>query len=141
MRLLKLRGLPSHWIDKDHLILHAAFQLLQDFMERERTDRIDWNDDPRLARAWQEIRSLYRWWTKVRPDRREPIYAKGLKTPPLKFESVSGKPYTRLIPYDKKKFRLYDRALARQAALEKRWLDEDQRNLHRLVEIRPFLWT
>ncbi len=141
MKLLKLRGLPDHWIDKDHLILHAAFQCLRDFMERERPERIIWNDDPRSAKAWREIRYLYRWWTKIRPNRREPLNAKGLKCPPMKFEPVPGKPYSLCVPYDKKKYRPYLRALSRQAALEKRWLDEDQRNLHCLVAIRPYLWT
>lgn len=141
MKLLKLRGLADHWIDKDHLILYAAFQLLRDFVERERPERIAWNHDRRSAKAWREIRFLYRWWTEIRPKRRDPLDAKGLKCPPLKHEPVPGKPYSRLLPYEKTKYRPYLRALARQAALDKQWLEEDQRNLHRLVEVRPFLWT
>lgn len=141
MKLLKLRGLSDHWIDKDHLILHAAFQLLRDFVERERPERIDWNHDPRSGKAWREIRSLYRWWMKIRPNRREPLDAKGLKKPRMRFAPVPGKPYSRLVPYDKQKYRPYLRALSRQTALEQQWLNEDQRNLHRLIEVRPFLWT
>lgn len=141
MNLLKIRGLPDHWIDKDRLILHAAFQLLRDFVERERPERVVWNHDPRSSKAWREIRSLYRWWTKIRPNRREPLDAKGLKCPPLKYMPVPGKPYSRLLPYDKTIYRPYLKALARQASLEEKWFKEDQRNLHRLVEVRPFLWT
>jgi len=141
MKLLKLCGVPDHWIDKDHLILHAAFQLLRDFVEHERPERIAWNHDPRSAKAWREIRSLYRWWTKIRPNRRSPLDVKGLKSPPMKFEPVPGKPYSQLAAYDNTKYLPYRRALSRQATLDKRWFGEDQRNLHRLVEVRPFLWT
>lgn len=141
MKLLKLRGLPNRWIDKDHLILHAAFQLLRDYVERERPERIEWSHDKRSAKAWREIRSLYRWWTNIRPGRRSPLDAKGLKMPPLKFEPVPGKPYSRLVPYDESRYRPYRLALSKQAVLEKKWFDEDQRNLHRLVRVRPFLWT
>lgn len=141
MKLLKLRGLPDRWIDKDYLILHAAFQLLRDFRERERPERIAWNHDPRSAKAWREINSLYRWWTMIRPNRREPLDAKGLRKPPMRFQPVAGKPYSRLVPYDKNKYRPFLRALSRQTALEKLWFNEDQRNLHRLIDVRPFLWT
>lgn len=89
MKLLKLRSLPDQWIDKDQLILHAAFQLLQDFVEREKAERIAWNHDSRSAKAWREIRSLYRWWKKIRPDRRSPLDARGLKKPPMRFKPRS----------------------------------------------------
>jgi len=40
--------------------LHAAFQVLVDFIEREHPDRvIDWNADPGHQHAWREIKSLY----------------------------------------------------------------------------------
>lgn len=143
MKLVKVRTLASGWVDKDHILLHAAFQLLKDFMEEERPDRrIDWSADRRSARAWREIKALYRWWTKVRPARREPLDRKGLKLPPWKFEPVPGQPsLMRRVEHDRKKYRGYERALRKQAVLEKRWLQEDQRNLHRLIEIRLFLWT
>ena len=141
MKVLKLHGLPDNWVDKDRLILHAAFQLLKDFVELERPERLDWGHDERFARAWREIRALHRWWTKTRPRRRDPLDAKGLRKPPLRFEPVHGKPYSKLAAYDVTKYRPYRRALSKQVAYERRCLNEDQRNLHRLVKVRPFLWT
>ena len=35
----------------------------------------------------------------------------------------------------------YYAALDKSRELEKEWREEDQRNLHRLIEVRPFLWT
>ncbi|GAG52313.1 unnamed protein product, partial [marine sediment metagenome] len=42
---------------------------------------------------------------------------------------------------DKKKHAKYYDALEKDSKLEKQWEEEDQRNLHRLVDIRGFLWT
>ena len=43
--------------------------------------------------------------------------------------------------YDKKKFAAYDAAMKKHRRLEKKWDEEDQRNLHRVIEIRQFLWV
>jgi len=142
MKHLKILSMNGSWIDKDEMLLHAAFQILQDYVEQERPDRhIDWKRDPAHAKAWREITSLYRWWTKSRPDRHRPLDDRSIKRPPLRLERVPGTTFSRLAPYDKKKYRTYDRVLRAQLAAETRWHAEDQRNLHRLVEIRPFLWT
>ena len=142
MKYLKIRSLNGRWIDKDEMLLHATFQLLQDYVEQERPDRhIDWKHDRAHAKAWREITSLYRWWTKVRPARRPPLDDRKLKRPPFRFEPIPGKNLSRLVPYNKRKYRAYDRALRAQIKLEANWHAEDQKNLHRLVEIRHFLWT
>ena len=142
MKYLKIRSLNGRWIDKDEMLLHAAFQLLQDYVEQERPDlRIDWKHDPAHARAWREIASLYRWWTKVRPARCRPLDDRNLKRPPFRFEPIAGTNLSRLVPYDRKKYRPYAQALHAQIKLEAKWQAEDQKNLHRLVEIRRFLWT
>ena len=47
----------------------------------------------------------------------------------------------RWVTPDKKKYAEYYQALEEHARLEKEWHEEDQRNLHRLIEIRGFLWT
>ncbi|MBF0548584.1 MAG: hypothetical protein HQM08_29405 [Candidatus Riflebacteria bacterium] len=47
MKLLKIYSLEKGWCDKDEVLLHAAFQLLADFMEKEKPGQIiDWNSDP-----------------------------------------------------------------------------------------------
>jgi hypothetical protein len=62
MRVLKIHTLEKGWCDKDYVMLQAVFQLLVDFVEKEKPDQIvDWNFDPEHKNAWKEIRSLYRW--------------------------------------------------------------------------------
>jgi hypothetical protein len=139
---LTIRTLRRGWYDKDEVILHAVFQLLVDFVEQEHPDKhIDWNHDAVHRRAWKEIRDLYRWWTAVRFSRRGPLDDERIAKPPLRFNKVKGTKFRRLATPNKKKYAAYYRALKKQGRLEEQWHDEDQRKLHRLVEIRDFLWT
>ena len=142
MKILKIQTLEKGWCDKDYVMLHAAFQLLVDFVEKERPDEIvDWISDPEHKHAWKEIRSLYKWWTQTRPARKDPVLAKGLKRPPMRWKKVPGSDSRQLVEYDKTKYSEFEKAVKQHRRLEKKWEEEDQRNFHRLVEIRGFLWT
>ena len=71
MRYLKIHTLKKGWCDKDEILLHAAFQLLVDFVEQEKPGQIiDWETDELHKKAWKEIMSLYRWWKKERAARK-----------------------------------------------------------------------
>ena len=123
-------------------MLHAVFQLLADFVEQESPDKhIDWSHNAVHRRAWKEIRDLYQWWKKQRPARRSPLDNKKIAQPPLRFEKIAGTKFHRLVTPDKKKYAAYYQALKQHTRLEQQRRNEDQRNLHRLVNIREFLWT
>jgi len=142
MKVLKIHTLEKGWFDKDYVMLHAVFQLLVDFVEHEKPDQIvDWNSDLKHKHAWKEICSLYRWWTQKRQSRKSPLDEKGLKRPPMKLKKIQGTENRQLVDYDKNRYAAYDDALKKHWRLEKKWYEEDQRNLHRLIEIRQFLWT
>ena len=142
MKRLKIATLDKGWHDKDEILLHAAFQLLADFVEQEHPEKIvDWDANELHKSAWDEITGLYKWWTKTRPKRRSPLDDKKLKRPPFKLKKIAGSDMRRLAMPDKKKYAEYYQALEEHARLEKEWYEEDQRNLHRLIEIRGFLWT
>ena len=142
MKILRIHTLQKGWADKDHVMLHAAFQLLVDFMEQEKPDRIvDWNANPEHKHAWKEIWALYKWWSQTRPARRSSLDERGLKKPPMRWKKVPGSDNRQLVDYDRKKYAAYDSALRKHWRLEKKWGEEDQRNLHRLIDIRQFLWT
>jgi hypothetical protein len=142
MKVLKIHTLEKGWCDKDYVMLHAVFQLLVYFVEQEKPDKIvDWNSDLEHKHSWKEIRSLYRWWTQTRPSRRSPLDEKGLKKPPMKWKKIPGSENRQFVDYDKNKYAAYDAALKKHWRLEKKWDEEDQRNLHRLIEIRQLLWT
>jgi hypothetical protein len=139
---LTISTLKAGWHDKDKVMLHAAFQLLTDFVEQEFPGKyIDWNHDAVHRRAWKEICDLYQWWTKTRPSRRTPLDDKRIIKPPVRFQKVAGTKFSRLMSPDKNRYEAYYRALRRHTRLEQKWRREDQRNFHRLVNVREFLWT
>jgi len=142
MRYLKIHTLEKGWYDKDEVLLHAAFQLVIDFIEQEKPDEIvNWNVDELHRKAWKEIKSLYNWWKKERPARKSPLDDNRLKHPPSKLEKIPGSDLCKMVEPDKKKYASYYRALRKHWKLEQKREEEDQRNLHRLIDIRKFLWT
>ena len=85
--LLKIDSLTDGWRDKDHVLLHACFQLLSDFVEKEMPEfpYINWNVSTDMTNAVQkgiqfdpgttdesvsantrnikkEFEELYAWW-------------------------------------------------------------------------------
>jgi len=58
MRYLKIETLDKGWCDRDQVLLHAAFQILVDFIEKEDPENIDWNSNELHRRAWREIKLI-----------------------------------------------------------------------------------
>lgn len=127
--LLKIFGLNRKYCDPVELILQANFQILVDFVEKEKPEEVvNWDSDPEHAKARDTFKGLYYWWTKGRPA------AKKLHSDLLH----------NAFKRTKKTFPLI---VSCKASLEKadtleRVLDAmDQKQLHRLIDIRGFLWT
>ena len=139
MKYLKIHTLDrGKWYDKDTILLHAAFQLLVDFVEQEEPEQVcDWQYDELHRDAWREITQLYTWWKQERPDRRDPF--DDVARPPEEEYTITDK--GRMIFPDEKEYPDYYAALDESAKLEQEWHKEDQKNLHRLIDVRPFLWT
>lgn len=142
MKTLKILTLDKGWHDQDAILLHAAFQVLMDFVERERPEAVtDWNATKDHKQAWNEIRSLYTWWKEKRPARRSPLDDKKLVRPRLRLRRIPDSESSEMVRPSPEKYAAYYRALKAHSRLEEKWFAEDQRNLHRLIEIRGFLWT
>lgn len=140
VQVLKIHSLDRKWHDKDEVLLHAAFQLLLDFIEQEEPATfIDWNTSTSEKQAWREIKSLYRWWKIRRPSRKHPLDDKKLAIPPFKFKRIPDSDLYQMVEPDKKKYAAYYRALRQFGRRERKWYEEDQRNLHRLINVRGFL--
>ena len=142
-KILKITTLEKGWCDKVEVLLHSSFQCLVDFVEKEKPNEIvDWNWNKEHRHAWKEINTLYKWWTIERPNRFDPIIDdETLKSPPFEFEPVPGTEYLKLKKYDKSQYKEYEAARKKSCRLSIKWSKEDQKNLHRLVDIRYFLWT
>ena len=141
MKNLRIQSLDNGWFDMDHLLLHAAFQLLVDFMEKEDVKRIDWNADKSTKKAWAEAKSLYHWWTNIYPKRKSPLDDKKLGRFPIKYRCVKNMSAREIVWPDKKKYAKHYKAIETDIHLKKQWYLEDNKNLHRLINIRKYLWT
>ena len=64
MRKLKIKSLPPNrrWVDRDEVMLHACFQILKDFVDKEDGDNhCDYDAHKDFV---DEVRFLYDWWEK-----------------------------------------------------------------------------
>lgn len=63
--VLHIKTLSEGWIDPDLLMLHACFQVLSDFLEKENPfGLISWDHDEEHKEVKTEIIFLYDWWQK-----------------------------------------------------------------------------
>ena len=133
MKKLKIKTLPRSFVDRTEMLLHATFQCLVDYIEQEDPgETIDWSATPEHAAAWREIMDLYMWWTKTRPSRKDPID---------NIDDSLVPPIGKMFCQEKGYYPEYKKILAESNRMEEKWDEEDQKNLHRLVEIRGHLWT
>ena len=62
MRLKKIHSLPEskHWVDRDAIMLHACFQILEDYIEKE--DGLNHACKKTYKKIHNELRELNEWW-------------------------------------------------------------------------------
>ena len=128
----------SEWCDKDHVLLYACFQVLVDFLEKEKPQTIvDYKHDREQKRQWKELQALYRYWKVERPklEREENkllrIWSKKHKT---KEEKLPNGWVKRVVLRNDKK--AFSRLNKHKDGMDK--LESEM--LHRLIDIRKHLW-
>jgi hypothetical protein len=139
--VLKLKNLPknSPWCDKDEVMLYACFQLLVDFIEKEKPQKIvDYQHDSKQKKEWKELQALYRYWKRERPSLEKRItklrdqWAKKYKS---KFvPTPDGKYFEHVVlKNDKKAWAILHRA-------EDKFTKLENEMLQRLINARQHLW-
>jgi hypothetical protein len=144
----KIKSLP----DPSTIVLHAPFQALVNFMEKELPgETTDWSATKEHAEAWKTITYLYQYWKKDRPrmerENKKVLmdwsktfktqYKDSVKGPKHK----NGKPmcYEMVTLYKNKKE--YNRLHKLLTKSEKEFQELEDKNLIKLCEIRSYLWT
>ena len=157
MKRLNIHTLKSSgYYERDVILLHACFQILVDFIEKEKPHKIT-EDQISRGECEQEIWNLrrqkddqdeafdlYDWWVNRRSLRKDPIMKDGISSPPILFEpiEVNGVKYSKMIDNSKNpKYKDWYDVVKESARLEADIVEEDQRNLHKLIDIRSYLWT
>lgn len=134
---IKISTLSPDYHDIDYRMLHACFQLLVDYVEREKPfDHIDWNWTEESKFAGKEIKELYDWWKNEYPtyDQQLIDLFHGIESPEVRefFADL-----------DKKtnKYPEYMAALSKYNVMQNVFDEKAQTNLMRLIAIRENLWT
>jgi len=138
---LVLKDLPadSKWCDKDRVMLLACFQLLVNFVEKEKPQNIvDFKHDRNQRAQWKEIQALYKYWKKDRPAEDKHIgearlkWSKSIKS---RRETIPGENLVTevLIQEDRK-------ARNHFWKWEDRFEKREEEMLQRLIGIRQHLW-
>ena len=137
MKTLKIQSLSSEYVDRDELLLHASFQILKDFIEKEKpATYFNFDYDTNI---WNEILYLYNWWTNVRPNRIDLLRDPTMEIPPIEY--ITSPNHTVIKYFNDKKYKKYYDSIKEQPKLDSKYEKEDQRNLRRLIKVRMHLWT
>lgn len=62
---LHIRTLPPTWTDRSDMLPHAMFQILTDFIDKEKPFEYFDTEDKYHRNEWQELKGLYDWWHSV----------------------------------------------------------------------------
>jgi len=128
---IKIKTLPPTWTDADTVIVHAMFQILTDFIDKECSPgNIDWDSEPTHRKVRKTLQELYDWWHNVY----------------LKFDAWEGydKNKGTKSPFKNGKFSLnkYDNKWFDIVADKEMELDKElTKNLKKLIDIKDYMWT
>jgi len=114
-----------NWCDTDHRLVHANFELLVQFVDNEKPfDWINWESDEGHQNAANVMRELYKWW-KDYPRREKEV------------DDATHNWYVSSCASREDEKELFDRI----HELEEKLHEETKANLHRLIDIKDYLWT
>jgi hypothetical protein len=144
--VVKMKYLEPGYHDATEILIHSMFQVLCDFIEKEKPDEIvAWDSDEEHKHARKEMQELYDWWKeRQNRDKLDPIHQPDIKSPSMKFTPVEGKKdlssmeFVHESPEDKAK---WEKACDESSAWEIKCEKEDEEMMIRLSKIRGFLWT
>ncbi len=139
--VLKLQNLKknSEWCDKDQVLLYACFQLLVDFIEKEKPQNIvDYKNNKEQKKQWIELMALYRYWKRERPrlekkiNKLTTIWARSRKTKHISSpDGLTGQEI--VLKEDKRTWNILFRT-------ENQFEKQEDEMLQRLIKIRHHLW-
>lgn len=135
---VKARTLPPTWNDRDNLLVHTMFQILEDYVKRE-SHIIEWNSDAKHKKARKEMDELLDWWHN--------IYLKFDESEGLEFDWEKegwdnqfidlGNGMIEMKPLSESDREKYNIVHEREKQIEK----ELEKRLIRIIKLRGYLWS
>ena len=137
----------SRHFDYVDTLPYANFQMLANFVERGRIDVIDWNHTKHHKKAHAEMISLYNWWKKYKDFKAKVdngyFYSHLNKSQFPNFKDYFKRNEDGTFSFNtrRNKYKKYYSTHDIVSALSDNYEQEINENLHRLINIRRFLWT
>lgn len=131
-------------------MVYVNFQMLQNFVEKGNIKCVDWGFTKQHAKAHKTMIELYEWWLKYkdfRDKQKTGWYLKniGVNDFPKLSDFFVKKSDGNYIMKSKKprraKYRKYYQCCDLVDAMEKEYNKQLNKNLHKLIDIREFLWV
>lgn len=163
---IKPRYLPHTWCDRDNVLLHTCFEILSQFIEREcqPEEIVNWEAsghtvivNGKTVNVRREMQTLYDWWHndyhKRYPKLEERIWKIIEKHRPIKNEIPLDENMKETTEENAKYYKweqtfktkhdneMYHRNMDRLIKLEIAVDNKCQKMLHRLINIRQYMWT
>ena len=134
-----VKTLPPTWIDRCDLLTHAMFQILVDFIEKEKPfDYLD-TEASYNTKEWKEIKDIYNWWI-IEGAHFDSMYDyDSIEHTSLDdmWEKLPNGSY-RLLEYKTRKEKDWWKKVHKR---EDDHMKIVEKNMKRLVELRYMLWT
>ena len=114
-------------------MLHAIFQVLVDFMEKEKPfEYVDWNSDEGHRKAAQTFKAAYLYWKVERPllDKKEKEYT----SKAVKGCGVDDKGFFYSAPGS-------DKLIKKYWAIDRKRRNLDKKYIKALADVRMYMWT
>lgn len=143
---VRIPTLNPTWSEPEERILHACMTLLVEFVEKQ-AGEIDWKESiGGHAKAYAEMMEIYFWWKTGRAERERKLSSSlmawsdsAARDGETKFTPVGdGTTFRMERPPESNETRMLWEEMNR---LESEAEAEDKAMLHRLIEIREYLWT
>ena len=138
--VLRIRTLPPTWSDRDTILSHAMFQILDDFVNKEcrKNCPVNWDHNEDSKNARQNMDELLDWWHNTY----------------LKFDCMEGYDQTKATP-DSERFTKsehgdysvwscneYDKEFFAEAGRKEAQMERDlNEKVKEILEMRLYLWT
>jgi hypothetical protein len=137
--IIKIKTLPKTWSDRDKILCHAMFQVLSDFVKKERIDEIiDWQSDEDHKKARAKMDELINWfhntylifdaWSGVKLD--------------YDYKNSLVKTEDNPVMYTLKPMSAKDRKKIKNIIKKENEMEEElNKKLIEILSIRKYLWT
>lgn len=135
--VLKVKTLSPTWIDRDNLLVHAMFQILTDFFEKEKPlGHFDIDHSPNKS-EWMELHTIYKWWHDIGKNFDSVYDYDTIEHSQFEWKSIENGNFELITNYSQDEKDYWNQVHKREEDFEKQLTH----NLKRLVELKGMLWT